>query len=33
MRISEMNWMQVEAYLAHDNRAVLPLGSTSSTPI
>ena len=28
MRISEMNWMQVEAYLAHDNRAVLPLGST-----
>lgn len=28
MRISDMNWMQVEAYLAHDNRAVLPLGST-----
>ena len=23
-----MNWMQVEAYLAHDDRAVLPLGST-----
>ncbi|MFI5310079.1 MAG: creatininase family protein [Gemmatimonadales bacterium] len=28
MRISDMNWMQVEAYLQHDNRAVLPLGST-----
>lgn len=28
MRISEMNWMQVEAYLTHDNRAVLPIGST-----
>jgi creatinine amidohydrolase len=28
MRISEMNWMQVEEYLRHDNRAVLPLGST-----
>jgi len=23
-----MNWMQVEQYLQHDNRAVLPLGST-----
>jgi len=23
-----MNWMQVEEYLRHDNRAVLPLGST-----
>lgn len=23
-----MNWMQVEAYLRHDDRAVLPLGST-----
>jgi len=23
-----MNWMQVEAYLKHDDRAVLPLGST-----
>ena len=23
-----MNWMQVEAYLQHDDRAVLPLGST-----
>ena len=28
MKISEMNWMQVEAYLQHDDRAVLPLGST-----
>jgi len=28
MQISEMNWMQVEAHLAHDDRAVLPLGST-----
>jgi len=28
MRISDMNWMQVEEYLRHDNRAVLPLGST-----
>jgi len=28
MRISEMNWMQVEEYLARDDRAVLPLGST-----
>ncbi len=28
MRISDMNWMQVEAYLAQDDRAVIPLGST-----
>ena len=28
MRISDMNWMQVEAYLQHDDRAVVPLGST-----
>src|SRR2546427_6436619 len=28
MRISDMNWMQVEAYLRRDDRAVLPLGST-----
>lgn len=28
MKISDMNWMQVEAYLAEDDRAVLPLGST-----
>jgi creatinine amidohydrolase len=28
MRIAEMNWMQVEDYLRHDDRAVLPLGST-----
>lgn len=27
MRITEMNWMQVEAYLKHDDRAVVPLGS------
>jgi creatinine amidohydrolase len=28
MNISEMNWMQVEKYLEHDDRCVLPLGST-----
>jgi creatinine amidohydrolase len=28
VRISDMNWMQVEAYLKQDDRAVLPLGST-----
>ena len=28
MKISEMNWRQVEDYLQKDNRAVLPLGST-----
>jgi creatinine amidohydrolase len=28
MRISEMTWMQVEAYLENDDRCVLPLGST-----
>ncbi len=28
MRITDMNWMQVEAYLQGDNRAVVPLGST-----
>ena len=28
MRISDMNWMQVEAHLAQDDRAVIPLGST-----
>ena len=28
MKISELNWMQVEAYLQHDDRAVIPLGST-----
>jgi creatinine amidohydrolase len=28
MRISDMHWQQVEAYLKHDDRAVLPLGST-----
>ncbi len=28
MTISAMNWSQVEAYLARDDRAVLPLGST-----
>ena len=26
MRISDMNWMQVEQYLTHDDRAVPPLG-------
>lgn len=28
MKIADMNWMQVQAYLEHDDRAVLPLGST-----
>lgn len=28
MKISEMNWMQVEHYLQQDDRALLPLGST-----
>ena len=28
VRISDMNWMQVEDCLRHDDRAVLPLGST-----
>lgn len=28
MRISAANWFQVENYLKHDDRAVLPLGST-----
>src|SRR5512139_2490403 len=28
MKIAGMNWMQVEEYLKHDDRAVLPLGST-----
>ncbi len=28
MRISDMNWMQVDEYLTRDDRAVLPLGST-----
>jgi creatinine amidohydrolase len=28
VRIAEMNWMMVEEYLRHDDRCVLPLGST-----
>jgi creatinine amidohydrolase len=28
LRIAEMNWMQVKEYLKHDDRCVLPLGST-----
>jgi creatinine amidohydrolase len=28
MRIADMNWMQVEDYLARDDRIVLPVGST-----
>ncbi len=27
VRIVDMNWMQIEEYLRHDDRAVLPLGS------
>ena len=28
MRIRDHNWMQIEEYLTHDDRAVLPLGCT-----
>ena len=28
MRIADLNWMQLEAYLERDDRIVLPLGST-----
>ncbi len=28
MQISHMNWMQVEHYLQHDDRALLPIGCT-----
>jgi creatinine amidohydrolase len=28
LKISDMNWMQVEEYVKHDDRAVLPIGST-----
>jgi creatinine amidohydrolase len=28
MRIAEMNWMQVQAYLERDDRVVVPIGST-----
>lgn len=28
MRVADMSWMQVEAWLERDDRAVLPLGST-----
>src|SRR5262245_20509502 len=28
MRIADMNWMQVEEYLARDDRIVIPVGST-----
>ncbi len=28
MRIRDLNWMQVEEYLARDDRVVLPIGST-----
>src|SRR5437016_2359288 len=28
MQVAGMNWMQVEEYLRHDDRAVLPIGST-----
>lgn len=28
MRVSDTNWMELEAYLGRDDRAVLPLGST-----
>ncbi len=28
MRVRDLNWMQLEAYLEHDDRIVLPTGST-----
>src|SRR5690242_265692 len=28
MRVRDLNWMQLEAYLERDDRIVLPLGST-----
>ncbi|MGH7763793.1 MAG: creatininase family protein [Candidatus Dormibacteraceae bacterium] len=28
MRVADLNWMQLEQYLEHDDRIVLPLGST-----
>lgn len=28
MRITDMNWMQVEDYLRHDDRCILPVGCT-----
>ena len=28
MKVADCNWMQVEEYLEHDDRAVLPVGST-----
>jgi creatinine amidohydrolase len=28
MRITEMNWMQVESYLKGDDRCIIPIGST-----
>ena len=28
MRITDMNWMQIDSYLRQDDRCVLPLGST-----
>lgn len=28
MKVEKTNWMQLEAYLKHDDRAILPLGST-----
>src|ERR671939_1863854 len=28
MRVRDLNWLQLEAYLEHDDRIVLPLGST-----
>lgn len=28
MRVSDLTWMQLEAYLEHDDRIVLPLGTT-----
>ena len=28
MRVADLNWKQLEAILEHEDRAILPLGST-----
>lgn len=28
MRLWDQNWMQIEEYLRHDDRVIVPLGST-----
>ena len=33
MRIRDRNWMQIEEYLKHDDKAVLPWAALSNTLI